>query len=258
MKTLLSAALLLPALSYGATFTLEAGAKTTAYDYTETSSPVVLDTEDSDLGDVNGGYARLGIGLWKNDQGGTDGFEAYVSHTEGDTRYIGALLGSGNPYGSVVSTTENTYDDLQLNFVRTMPQANTTYLVRAGLGYYSWERALSAFQVETYSWYYAQIGIGIEEHFDKGLSLGLDVTGQYAFGQEMETSWPGYTFDLGRVYTVRTSIPLTIPLTDKLAFRARAEYEYTSIGKSNIIGGYYEPDSEQKNWNLYAGVIIDF
>lgn len=260
MYRLLSIALLLPALTHAAGFDIEAGVKATAYDYTETQGPVVLDTEDSDFGDITGGYARFSMSLWENVYGGKDGLEFYASHTSGDTRYIGSILGSGQPYGSVVSTTENTYDEIQANYVRSFSGAAMDYTVRLGLGYYEWERALSAIQVETYYWYFLQAGVGFEERLADNWSLGFDLTGQYAIYKQMDAEMPGLSlsFDLGNTYTIRAGIPLKVAITDALSLTFRGEYEFTSIGHSDIVLGYYEPNSEQKNWNLSAGIGYRF
>lgn len=253
--------LLSPALLLASNYSVQFGYKTTAYDYTETTSTGVLDTEESDLSEINGLYVNLIQRLWKNSSGGDDSIECYFSHTEGNTDYIGSLLGSGQPYGSYRSITANTYDDVQLNFRRTVPANMYDFFILAGMGYYEWERALSVTQIETYRWYYAQMSVGVNKSIRKGLKVGVDLTAQHAFNQEMHANIPGTivaTFDLGKTYTYKAGIPLTLSVSDTVDFTARLEYEYTEIGRSNVISGFYEPDSEQKNVNLYLGVNLRF
>ncbi|MDX1294909.1 MAG: hypothetical protein R3302_01495 [Sulfurimonadaceae bacterium] len=260
MKKVYPLLLLIPGLLYGAGYRLDAGLKTTAYDYTETYNGIVLDTEDSSYGDIAGGYARFELSLTQN-RFSSSALQFYASHTEGETRYIGSILGSGQPYGSYVSTTENTFDELQANYLLKKSLGTTDYQILLGAGFYEWERALSVIQVETYYWYYLQMGIGMEERFYNGWSLGLDLTGQYALSPKMDADLPGIgavTFDLGDTYTVRTGVPLKVPVAERLELMFRLEYEYTIINHSNIIGGYFEPDSEQGNWHLYAGVSLRF
>ena len=260
MNRTIGLALLLPALACAADFKIEAGLLTTDYDYTETQGSIVLDTEDSSFGDIKGGYARFSMSLFENAQGGTDGFEVYLSRTTGDTKYTGSYIGSGLPYGSVISTTENEFADLQANYTRSLPIGSLEGLVRLGVGYHEWVRTLSAFQEETYYWYYAQAGVAIEESIYKSWTLGLDFTAQYALYKKMDATSPSLnaTFDLGQTYSLRTGIPMNIPITDALTLTLRAEYEFTSIGHSDFVLGYYEPDSEQKNWHLSAGMSYRF
>lgn len=260
MKKIYPLLLLTSTLVGAAGYTLDAGLKTTAYDYTETYAGTVLDTEDSSYGDIIGGYARFELPLAQG-YNGDSALQFYVSHTEGETRYIGSILGSGQPYGSYVSTTENSYDEVQANYLMRKHWESTTYKLLLGGGFYEWERALSASQIEIYYWYYLQLGIGMEERFYNGWSLGLDLTGQYALSPQMDADLPGIgpvTFDLGSTYTMRTAIPLKVPVAERVALMFRLEYEYTIINHSNIIGGYFEPDSEQRNWHLYAGVSLKF
>jgi hypothetical protein len=271
MKILRSAALLL-LFAFGASAdTLEFGLKTTYYNYRETNGSALLDTESADLGKIAGGYLRFNKQLRENGAGGYDGFELYGSRTAGTTLYTGSLLGSGMPYGSLRSTTANTYEELQLNLTRSLRSDALLYTFKAGLGYYEWERELSASQVEVYSWNYVQLGIGVSETFGRDWKIAMDLNGHYGFNRTMEADLTGaehLQFDLGRVYTVRAGVPLTIPVKADSAVLFRLEYEYTRIGKSNVISAYYEPedtvkqwyepDSRQQNWHFYTGVVFDF
>jgi hypothetical protein len=251
--------------------TLEFGLKTTVYDYRETNATSLLDTETSDIGKVAGGYLRFHKILRENSLGGRDGFELYGSLSKGTTRYTGSALDSGKPYGSLHSSTSNTYEDLQFNLTRNFMEYGLVYTLRAGLGYYEWERELSVSQVESYSWNYVQLGIGVSQTFDRAWKIAMDLNGHYGFNRTMEADFTGtehLQFDLGRVYTVRAGVPLTIPLSPERSLLFRLEYEYTKIGKSNVVSAYYEPDgtvkhwyepaSQQQNWHLYAGVVLAF
>lgn len=261
MKKLSLLLLLSSTLLFASDYSVQFGYKTTSYDYTETTSAGVLDTEESDIAEINGLYVNLAQRLWENSAGGDDTLEFYFSHTEGSTDYVGSLLGAGQPYGSYTSTTANTYNDVQLNFRRTIPSDVLDYFVFAGVGYYSWERTLSLAQIETYHWYYAQVGVGVSKTFNKDWKLGLDIIAQRAFNQEMDADIPGIvvaTFDLGKTYTYKAGIPLTLKISDTVNFTSRLEYEYTEIGRSNVVSGFYEPDSEQMNWNLYLGFDLKF
>lgn len=246
---------------FAAPYTLELGLKTILFDYTETSGSEVLDTENSDFGKVAGGYARASA-IILQEESYEDAVEFYGMHTAGTTRYVGSLIGSDEGYGSFRSTTDNTYDEIQFNYARRYTTTTSfSQLVKLGLGYYEWERALSESQIEIYHWYFAQLTIGVDKRFQSGWSAGLEVTGRYAFDQKMDADLPGNTnatFDLGNVYTFKANLPLSFPINDSLSLVTGAEVEYTEIGKSNVINGFFEPDSEQTNWHLYLGGKLRF
>jgi hypothetical protein len=271
MKSLHSAALLL-LFAFGASAdTLEFGLKTTYYNYRESNGTALLDTETADLGKIAGGYLRFNMTLRENSAGDYDRFELYASRTAGTTLYTGSVLGSGMPYGSLRSRTADIYEELQFNLTRSLRQDALLYTIKAGVGYYEWERELSTSQVEVYSWNYVQLGIGVSQTFGRDWEIAMDLSGHYGVNRTMEADFTGVEhlqFDLGRVYTVRAGVPLTIPVKADSAVLFRLEYEYTKIGQSNVVSAYYEPedrvrqwyepDSQQQNWHFYTGVVFDF
>ena len=258
MKRYMLLSPLLATLLYASEYRLETGVITSSYDYTETDASGVLDTENSDFGDILGGYARLEVKLWDHDFGVSDAIGLYGLHTEGETLYIGSELGSGLPYGSSVSYTENSFDDYQLNYLRRFEHNAWDYTFSGGIGYFEWQRTLSTVQVETYHWFYARLGSAFHYRFSNAVTIGLEIEGHYSIEPQMDAEMPGLaaTFDLGNTYTLRGNIPVTLPVSKNIAFIGRAEWEMTRIDHSNVIGGFYEPDSEQRNWHLYAGILF--
>jgi hypothetical protein len=251
---------LLATLLCASEYRLETGLATSSYDYRETDASGILDTESSNFGDILGGYARLEVKLWDHDYDGSDALEVYGSHTEGETLYTGSELGSGLPYGSSTSYTENSFDDYQLNYIRCFDRGPGTFAFSGGIGYFEWQRSLSTVQIETYHWFYARLDSRVEYRFPNAVSIGFQLEGHYAIDAQMDAEMAALseTFDLGDTYTFRGNIPLTIPISKGLALIGRAEYEQTRIQHSNVIGGFYEPDSEQKNWHLYAGILFSY
>ena len=257
---------------------LELGVKTTFYNYTERNDQdEILDTEKSSLFDTGGLYASYDHKLKEFDT--EDGsiahyINAYASAVYGDTEYKGSILGSGQGYGSYVSTTANSFYEYQLNIKRVQFYKNSSRYISFGFGYKEWERELSTTQVENYHYDFAQIKVGGDTLIYDDISLGLDLGAQLAFNPEMDadfTSGTGLheTFNLGTTYSYLVSVPLQIPIQDELVFVARAEYEFTSIGKSDAIAvpdfpnqgdnySFLEPKSQQKNWHFFAGLQLHF
>lgn len=249
-------------LLYASGLELEVGYKTSAFDYAETYEGILLDTEDSDYGEIEGAYIDVNVNIYRNRYGQSDQLQLYMSHTEGQTRYVGALLGSGDPYGSYVSTTQNTYDDRSLSYRFNVDRPGGRYALFLGLGSYEWERELSAIQKENYRWSYTRMGFSIGQDIGRNVELGFDAEVQYALDPEVEAYIPDIgrrvTFQLGDTYTYKFAFPLTFRMDGGLAFTARLEYEYVSIEQSEILYGYLEPDSEQKNWHIYTGMVFAF
>jgi hypothetical protein len=244
-----------------APYSMEIGATTTRYDYTETVDSVVIDTERSDPIEVHGIYARFEAALRQNSWGGEDRLRLSWAYSSGNTEYVGSLIGSGEGYGSYRSTTHNRFREYGLDYLRNFERQKFGFLLSAGAGYYEWERALSASQVERYHWYFAQIAAGMSYPVYRQCRLGVEIGARYGIDPGMDAHVPGLgtrTFTLGHVMTNRIDASLGLPLTEAVSFRGGIRYEQTDIGRSNVIGGFYEPDSIQKNWYVYGGLKLAF
>ena len=199
----------------------------------------------------------------------------YASVEYGDTDYTGSILGSSQGYGSVTSTTANSFYELQTNLKRVCSYEKSSSYILLGLGYKEWERELSRSQIETYYYFFAQTAVGGDIKIYNAWVLGLDLTAQLAFNPRMDADFSSNgqglneTFNLGTTYTYKLAVPLTIPINEQLSFVTKAEYEFTSIGRSNTVlvlnfpnpgdtNSFLEPDSQQKNWHLYAGFQLVF
>ncbi|QOY52836.1 hypothetical protein [Candidatus Sulfurimonas baltica] len=243
---------------------LELGLKTTSYNYTERDlQGIIIDTENSKISEINGVYGSFDY--FFNDYSEKNYDVAYYlnffgSAQYGETDYVGSLLEYDLPYGSHTSTTLNTFYEFQANIKRLSQYNNSALYFTLGLGYKVWERELSSTQLETYYYPFAQVSIGVETKIYNNLHVGLELSGQLAFDAKMDAL--NETFNLGKVYSYKIAAPIKIPMYEKISFTAKLEYEYANFEKSDFvqIGNftYYEPDSEQKNWNLYAGIEFLF
>lgn len=231
-------------------------ADTTKFDYAETDSNGLLDTERANYGKING--VTLSV------EPRYQGLYFSVSSSKGDTDYIGGT--NINPtYGSHRTTTTNEITNYTFGYkaVARDPRASWEIPVTVGVGYRRWLRQIHSTPTvsgydELYDWGYYDAGLGLHYAFSSKLSVGVDGNYRKAFNSQMSENWNGYTFDLQNVYGYKITVPLEVKLDQKLSFFGSYNYEYWNIGASNSIGSYYEPDSETKNETLSFGLKLNF
>lgn len=236
---------------FASNYAISVSADTTKFDYAETDSSGLLDTERADYGKVRG----FSVALTPRH----NGFYLSASYAKGNTDYVGSILGSGNPYGSAVGITRNEISDYTFGYKATAkldPRGGWEMPVTVGIGYRRWLRQLG--YDELYDWGYYDAGVGLHYAFSSKLSLGVDGNYRKAFNSQMYENLHGYTFNLQNVHGYKITVPLEVKLDQKLSIFGSYNYEYWNIGASNPVGGYYEPDSETKNETLSFGLKLNF
>lgn len=232
----------------------------TNFDYREFDSVgQILDSEKAD--DLNGFGIAVKAKVFNGLMGGNASYlRVGYEHSSGDTEYVGALL-SGGSYGSYIGTTDNTINEYSL--IYTEEYLSEQYDLWSGLGggYREWERELSADQLETYKWFYWNIEVGTRFHYNKNLSLGLVYNYKRAINPEMDTDFtglPDMTFDLGGVKGYTFAMPLIYSVDKDSTVYLEYKREYFEIAKSNIVNGFYEPDSTTENDKITVGIRFKF
>lgn len=246
---------------YASSYGLSISADTTQFDYSETAQGQLLDTETNNFGDITGFTLSL--------EPDYQGFYLTTSYSNGNTDYIGAT-NIDPTYGSFRTTTENTLLNYSAGFKTTTlldRYGEIKMPFKIGLGYREWERdiqgkyddALGAYVSgvnEIYDWGYLDIGIGLHFALSPDATLGIDASYQTAFNAQMRVY--GNTFDLNNVHGYKITVPLEIVLNQSMSAFFQYNYEYWNISESNVIDGWYEPDSETKNQTLSAGLKFWF
>ena len=257
---------------YASSYGLSISADTTQFDYAETDMQGRLaDTERSEFGDISGFTFSL--------EPDYQGFYITTSYSNGNTDYIGGVTiknpdGSytTTPYGSFLTTTENTLLNYSAGFKTTTlldRYGEIKMPFKIGLGYREWERdihgkyddALGLYVSgvnEIYDWGYLDIGIGLHFALSPDATLGIDASYQTAFNAQMRENIYGNTFDLNNVHGYKITVPFEIVVNQSLSAFVQYNYEYWNIGASNVIDRQYEPDSETKNQTLSAGLKFWF
>lgn len=222
----------------------------------------ILDSEESSYLDMSGLEMTLGYIVSKNISSSSEvKFDFMI--LSGETKYIGSYLGSSLPYGSVISTTKNTIIDTDISYRRSNRFNNNLELYYGiGLGYREWERALSASQVEVYSWYSIRPVIGISARIKEKFNLGISLEYQYGLDTKMRSSNPRLDFTLGGADIFEVSVPLSYKYKDNIELFFEATLQKQIIIESDVkyVGGdgYYEPESTANNSYLKVGAVYRF
>ena len=228
-------------------------------DYREyDKSGSILDSEESPYTDITGAEMSLGY-VFDKDTSAYSHLKLNLLLLSGETKYVGSLLGSGNPYGSYVGKTQNIILDTDVSFVHTNIYKNIFELSYGlGLGYREWERALSASQIEVYSWYYVKPIIGVSVKVADRVKLGANIEYQHGFDTVMTSSNPKLDFTLGGANIWEFSFPISYNYNENLDFFFEATLTKQTIIESNVNSGYYEPDSTAYNNYLKFGTSFKF
>ena len=224
----------------------------------------LLDSEESSYPDLSGVDMSLGYVMEQDISSSSEiSFEFMI--LGGETKYIGSNRDSGEPYGSVVSTTLNNVIDTSVSYKRSHILKNSVeFTYGIGLGYREWERALSASQVEVYSWYSLRPTIGISSTIKEKFRFALFIEYQYGIETKMSASDLNHTFTLGGADILELSLPFRYRYKKDLDFIFEVNLQKQIIGESDrlYIGDgssyYYEPESTAYNSYLKFGVAYSF
>jgi len=194
-----------------------------------------------------------------------------ISLLGGETDYVGSLINSGLGYGSYLSTTQNSIIDTSIFYMYTNTFPNGLDLgYGIGFAYHSWERALSASQIEVYKWYSIRPKISLTYNFS-AFSIGARLEYQYAINPQMDIlanyeNSSDATVNLGSANIVQVVLPVKYKINDRVLLFIEYVYEKQVIAKSDstpyVINGntetIYEPDSTANNQYAKIGATFKF
>lgn len=229
-------------------------------DYREyNDNGVILDSEKADS--ILGFELGYGFDLECNDDG-CPNLELKALVLNGDTDYVGSYLGSGQPYGSVKSTTSNLLYDISLDWTQTDKVHGFGVKYGVGLGYHSWYRELSSTQNELYHWFYITPVLGLSKEITANLNIATLLKYKYGMSPKMKANTIADEFRLGRADTFEVNVPITYSYTEQIDFFAAYIYSRQTIKKSNYIQQgsyiYWEPDSTTNDNYLKIGATFRY
>lgn len=228
-------------------------------DYREyDKSGQILDSEKSSLSEMSGAEIIYNYFL---DTDSNINFK--VMGLSGKSEYLGSYIGSGQPYGSVVSRTSNEIRDVVLGYsASNMSDIGVKMLGGLGVGYRFWQRELSASQIEQYEWYSIRGNVGVEYAY-KNFVTAVKFEYQYGIRPRMTASGISSDFKLGAANIMEFSIPLHYNFTKEFGIFGEYVYQYQKIKESNVVydnsgTGYYEPDSKAYNQYAKFGIVFKY
>jgi hypothetical protein len=140
-----------------------------------------------------------------------------------------------------------------------------------GYGYRYWRRGETetiagvTFIKEVYTWSYVPVGIKVDYAIDDKWNIGGNAAVHFMFGgrmtayfSETDSALPDLEFDLGNVPAYYFEIPVSYKFDKNWTITGTLWYEYSEIGKSNVVSGLYEPDSTTNQYGINVGVSYLF
>lgn len=226
------------------------------------SDGVLLDSEDAAVGDIGGMDIAASYTL-SHKNGFNSIFEFDYQKLNGTTTYKGSQLGSGDPYGSIVSTTQNQLKDLRFMFKEVYHySAMIGFKAGVGYGHHSWKRELSSEQKETYKWDCLRFMAGSVFRFSTASKLSFDIYAayEYAISPTMSADIFGsvFKFDLGGVQSYEASVYGRYDLGRGFFLEAGYIFKQQKIAASNVVAGYYEPRSVDNQQFYKLGIAYHF
>lgn len=244
--------------------TIKIGGSSLKMDYVETDrSGSFLDSETTSwdqIGGVELGYSKpMGKG-----HGGADesALELNLRYLKGESNYNGFLQSStGTILSPYSTTTDIEIFEPELRWVETKHTQKFDVSSFVSLGYRYWLRDNSHDPFgykEEYKWKYFNLGIKSLFH-DKNWDIGFEIAYQRAIDPTLFADINGgLNFDLGVTDGYYYKIPLIYHIDDKYSLELSYKYDYWKIRESNVVGGFYEPESKTKNQIIAFSIVIKF
>jgi hypothetical protein len=227
-------------------------------DYAETDNAgVLLDTEKGPVP----GSAVFFSRMWGS---ANAYFQAQYGRNEGRTDYVGGLIGPpATPYGSVVTTSAATFTNYSVRLGRGF-ELGRSALAASGfmltpyveLGRQEWYRGVNA--GETY--YHNAYGAGLLWQMSgAGSRLVVSVNGLVGktFGASIDVTGV-FSGALGSSPLYKAGLSVDYALSKSLHLNAGVDYARFAYGKSDVYGGYLEPDSTSTYLIYKAGFGVAF
>jgi len=223
-----------------------------------------LDSETSDYADIGGfslSYKKNFGKLDSNNQ--QTSLELSLRQMKGDSLYNGSLQSTTT--GQIISTyqtiTKNEILESKIRLIQTKYTDNYNVGIFVSYGYREWIRDMSNDPYgykEIYDWQYYDIGLKADTS-DGDWDIGIEIGYQKTIVPKMVAYMSStLEFNLGNTSGYYYKIPLGYNINKNWKIEAVYEYNQWTIGASNTVSGYYEPDSTTKNKIVSLHLVYKF
>jgi hypothetical protein len=219
-----------------------------------------LDSEKSDFNEISG--LELGYKfIFETGHGGANesALEVLVDYVQGQSKYDGFLQSGGALISKYETKTDNRIIEPSIRWIESKKSNAYDVSIFVSLGYRDWVRDMSSDVYgikETYKWAYGGIGMNFMFH-DGDWHIGLEGDYKKAFLATMNAEFNGgMDFDLGDTWGYSVKVPLIWDVSEAISFELSYKYDTWEIGASNVVQGYYEPDSKTKNEIIKLGLVL--
>jgi len=245
--------------------TIEFSLNSLKLNYKEYILGKVIDSENSSFNEL------YGINIKFEKQIGKFILNSNLEYNRGKTIYSGSSW-----EGNHISFKEKNVYIYNLNFINkynlfenNTKTGNGKIYILGGVGYRFWNRGTSDYDGdynEQYKWTYYLLGGEIEDQFNS-FDIALQAYYQQAFNPKMKAYLGnGVTYNLGKTYGYRISLPIKYKLESNYGIVFTYVYDYWKINKSNTQNvnlnnktiATYEPDSQTKNQYLNIGFYFNY
>jgi len=195
--------------------------------------------------------------------------KVFVEFSTWDVEYDGTTLG-----GTPIRFSDNPQDFFRLEWdIGYTFDAGKGFSLApyVGYGYRYWERGKAKITStywtyrEVYTWHYIPVGIKADFQVDNKWSIGANVAARFMFGGEMtacfsevSSNLSDLTFDLGNEAGWFAEMPICYKFSADWSLVGTPWHEYSEIGESNVVGGFYEPASTTHQYGINVGLICSF
>ncbi len=111
---------------------------------------------------------------------------------------------------------------------------------------------------EKYYWVYTGLGIGINYNFFPRLTAGFEAEYLFTYRPKMHADNIDTTFTLGHVWGTNLRMPIKYYVLKNLSLDLTPYFTYWQIHASNVLDGWYEPQSKTHLEGLLLGLTYSF
>lgn len=224
--------------------------------YVETGrSGEFLNKQTSSISDINGLGIEYGYDI------GNFGPSVMLSldYLKGDSAYDGFLQDtSGNIVSPYQTNTKMKIVEPKIRLQQQLFTGDVEMNVFASLANRDWTRDIQGQYgyLEEYEWAYADVGTRFLFKINRA-RLGIEFAYKYAFDPKLYAAFNGgMNFNLGTTKGYTLEVPMIVDLNRAMAIELSYKLDNWSISHSNVVNGYYEPDSETDNQILKLSFLL--